>query len=219
MTLGEKIKELRIKSNLTQEQLAEELDLSRSAVAKWESNNGLPDIVNLKKLSKIFSVTIDSLVDYNEDVKIRENLNDEEQSENHYIGKLCDIELEGWNDGTINSYILNEDNNFLFYKYCNKKKDIYGCLSKYLIVEIDIKESENAIPTEIDNKIDLDYFINKAVDIEFVKRGLVKGFFDFRDDDFMNVVIKAIDSESITLEFGKKIDIVDICKIEICDEN
>ena len=70
MTLGEKIKGLRIKSNLTQEQLAEKLDLSRSAVAKWESNNGLPDVVNLKKLSKIFYVTIVSLVDYTDDLKI-----------------------------------------------------------------------------------------------------------------------------------------------------
>ena len=46
--------------------------------------------------------------------------------ENPYIGKLCDIEVEGWNDDTINSYILNEDSNFIYYRECNEKNDIYG---------------------------------------------------------------------------------------------
>ncbi|MGO3018987.1 MAG: helix-turn-helix transcriptional regulator [Anaerococcus sp.] len=69
MMLGEKIKELRKMSEITQEELAEKLDVSRSAVAKWESNNGIPDIVNLKKISEIFSVSIDSLVDYKENLR------------------------------------------------------------------------------------------------------------------------------------------------------
>ncbi|WP_157663106.1 helix-turn-helix transcriptional regulator [Geobacillus thermodenitrificans] len=52
MTLGEKIKKARIEAGLSQEQLSEKLGVSRSAVAKWESGKGLPDIDNLKNLSK-----------------------------------------------------------------------------------------------------------------------------------------------------------------------
>ena len=46
MTLGEKLKESRKKSGLSQEQLSEKLGVSRSAVAKWETDNGIPDVDN-----------------------------------------------------------------------------------------------------------------------------------------------------------------------------
>ncbi len=62
MTLGEKIKIARKQAGLSQEQLAEKMEVSRSAVAKWEVNNGMPDIDNLKMLSKLLGVTIDYLV-------------------------------------------------------------------------------------------------------------------------------------------------------------
>ena len=46
MSLGEKIKELRNKFSLSQEQLAEKLNVSRQAITKWEGNSGLPDTEN-----------------------------------------------------------------------------------------------------------------------------------------------------------------------------
>lgn len=49
MTLGDKLKLLRTKKGMTQEALAEKLNVSRSAIAKWESNNGIPEISNLKQ--------------------------------------------------------------------------------------------------------------------------------------------------------------------------
>lgn len=48
MTLGEKLRFLRTKESITQEVLAERLDVSRSAIAKWETDNETPDIGNLK---------------------------------------------------------------------------------------------------------------------------------------------------------------------------
>ena len=63
MTLGEKIKEARKQCGLSQEQLAEKMAISRSAVAKWEANNGLPDIDNLKALAQLLNVSIDYLLD------------------------------------------------------------------------------------------------------------------------------------------------------------
>lgn len=63
MTLGEKLKEARKQANLSQEKLSEKLGISRSAVAKWETDKGIPDIDNLKILSQLLNVSIDYLLD------------------------------------------------------------------------------------------------------------------------------------------------------------
>lgn len=67
MTLGEKIKTLRINNNLSQEQLAEKLNVSRQAITKWENDVGIPDINNLQNITKLFNMTIDYLVNNIED--------------------------------------------------------------------------------------------------------------------------------------------------------
>ena len=66
MTLGEKIKEARKQAGLSQEQLSEKLGVSRSAVAKWEIDKGIPDVDNLKILSQLLGVSIDYLLDNGE---------------------------------------------------------------------------------------------------------------------------------------------------------
>jgi len=62
MTFGEKLKEARKKAGLTQVQLAEKMNVSRSAVAKWENSNGMPDIENMKLLAQLLNVSIDYLL-------------------------------------------------------------------------------------------------------------------------------------------------------------
>ena len=61
-TLGERLKKLRMERGLTQEQLAGQLHVTRQAVAKWESDNGTPDVDNLVRLADAFGVTLDTLV-------------------------------------------------------------------------------------------------------------------------------------------------------------
>ena len=68
MTLGEKLKEARKQAGFSQEQLSEKLGVSRSAVAKWETDNGIPDIDNLKAISGLLSVSIDYLLDDGENI-------------------------------------------------------------------------------------------------------------------------------------------------------
>ena len=63
MTLGEKIKDARKQCGLSQEQLAEKMSVSRSAIAKWETDKGLPDIDNLKALVGFLNVSVDYLLD------------------------------------------------------------------------------------------------------------------------------------------------------------
>lgn len=62
MNLCDKIKKLRKENNLSQEQLAEKLNVSRQAISKWESNKAYPDIDNLILLRDIFNVTLDDLI-------------------------------------------------------------------------------------------------------------------------------------------------------------
>lgn len=63
MTLNEKLKELRKKKGLTQEELASELNVSRQAITKWESGEGAPDIDNLRNIALFFHVSVDFLID------------------------------------------------------------------------------------------------------------------------------------------------------------
>lgn len=62
MTLGERIKEFRHMEGLSQEGLAEKLNVSRQAITKWESDNGVPDVDNLIALSRLMGITLDELV-------------------------------------------------------------------------------------------------------------------------------------------------------------
>ena len=63
MTLGEKIRQARGNCGLSQQQLAEKLAVSRSAIAKWETDKGLPDVGNLKLLARLLNVSVDHLLD------------------------------------------------------------------------------------------------------------------------------------------------------------
>lgn len=61
--LGEKLKSLRKKENLSQEELAEKLNVTRQSISLWENNQSSPSIDNIIAISRIFSISIDELVD------------------------------------------------------------------------------------------------------------------------------------------------------------
>ncbi|MBP3907793.1 MAG: helix-turn-helix transcriptional regulator [Turicibacter sp.] len=62
MLLGEKLRKLRIARQLSQEQLADKLQVSRQAISKWELGESIPDTENLILLSKFYGVSIDYLL-------------------------------------------------------------------------------------------------------------------------------------------------------------
>lgn len=62
MTLGQKLRKIRSKFGLSQEQLAEVINVSRQAIIKWENDGGLPDVSNLQEISEVFGVTVDYLL-------------------------------------------------------------------------------------------------------------------------------------------------------------
>ena len=79
MEFKEKLQELRKKKGLTQEELADQLFVSRTAVSKWESGRGYPNIDSLKSISKMFSVTIDELLSGDQLLTIAEEENKKRQ--------------------------------------------------------------------------------------------------------------------------------------------
>ena len=79
MEFHEKLQELRKRKGLTQEELAEALYVSRTAISKWESGRGYPNIDSLKAIAKFFSVTIDALLSGEEVLTIAEE--DQKQKE------------------------------------------------------------------------------------------------------------------------------------------
>lgn len=82
MEFNEKLQELRKQKGLTQEELAECLYVSRTAISKWESGRGYPNIESLKAIAKFFSVTIDELLSGEEMLTIAEE--DHRQKEMHF---------------------------------------------------------------------------------------------------------------------------------------
>ena len=62
MEFNEKLQQLRKQKGLTQEELAQKLYVSRTAISKWESGRGYPNLDSLKGLAQFFSVTVDELL-------------------------------------------------------------------------------------------------------------------------------------------------------------
>lgn len=85
MEFHEKLQELRKKRGFTQEELAEALFVSRTAISKWESGRGYPSIDSLKEISKFFAVSIDDLLSSETIFSIAEK---ENQSN---IQSMCDL--------------------------------------------------------------------------------------------------------------------------------
>ena len=92
MEFNEKLQELRKNKGLTQEELAEILYVSRTAISKWESGRGYPNIESLKAISKLFSVTVDELLSTDEILTIaEEDGKQKEERERRFIVGILDI--------------------------------------------------------------------------------------------------------------------------------
>ena len=81
MLFSEKLKLIRTKNKLTQEELAEKLNVSRQAITKWESGDGIPDIENLKQISILFDITIDELIKEDKEITIKGKYSEKQELE------------------------------------------------------------------------------------------------------------------------------------------
>lgn len=85
---GEKLKKLRTDNQLTQDELAEKIRVTRTAVSKWETNKGYPSIDSLRELSNLFGVSIDALI-ADDDVENQRLLDEARSRKCYYLAILC----------------------------------------------------------------------------------------------------------------------------------
>lgn len=96
MKFGDKLQNLRKASSLSQEQLADKLNVSRQAVSKWESNASYPEMDKLIAMCKLFKCSMDDLV--NDEVKDKEIINKKETStNNNYVTSFINFFIESFN--------------------------------------------------------------------------------------------------------------------------
>ena len=83
------MQELRKARSLTQEELAEALFVSRTAVSKWESGRGYPNLDSLKEISRFFSVSIDDLICSEEIISAAED--EKKECIDKYVSLICSV--------------------------------------------------------------------------------------------------------------------------------
>ena len=187
ITLGEKLKSARKRAGLTQEQLAEKLFVSRQAITKWEADKGMPDIENLKQLSKLLDSSIDYLLDSGESIDLsvmREEINLDDYS---YTRKF----KGRW------SKKAGKKDMVVFQKYPNA--EIHGLLGKQILTTGE-KITDNAIGFLTDALFGIPELLNgiKNTDKEFyLVNQSDKQFFVIVTDEF-------IESRQLAEKIGDK---------------
>lgn len=88
MKFSDKLKKIRRDNNLTQEELAEKIFVTRSAISKWETDNGYPGMDSLKMLSKVFDISIDELIS-DEDVENSRLLEKKTARKMYFLAAAC----------------------------------------------------------------------------------------------------------------------------------
>ncbi|MGM0890757.1 MAG: helix-turn-helix domain-containing protein [Bacillota bacterium] len=86
MELGEQLQKLRVQKNMSREELAQEMNVSRQAVYKWENNKGYPDIENLIKLSELYEITLDELIKNDRTFQKKISIDEDKKKENDLTG-------------------------------------------------------------------------------------------------------------------------------------
>ena len=166
MNIGSKIRELRKKKGLTQEQLASSINISFQAISKWENNIALPDITMMPILATFFGISMDELFDFNlkeaeEDI---EKIVDEayKYRETDYK-KGRQILEEGLKKYPNNDILLN---NLLYVLNCREKPDETIKVASYLT------EHTKEMDIKYDALRFLSYALKEKGDIEGAKKAL-----------------------------------------------
>lgn len=117
MEFSEKLQKLRTQRNLTQEQLANQLFVSRTAISKWETGRGTPNLDSLQAIAKLFGASLDELLSTEEVVVMAKNENKRNTEQ-----ILCYI------DSVLN---LMSVFGFLLPMYKVFKNNVYYCVPLY----------------------------------------------------------------------------------------
>ncbi len=160
MQFSEKLKMLRKENGFTQENLADKLNVSRQAITKWESGDGIPDIENLKQISILFNTTIDELVKEEKEITIDKNYKE-----------VYELEIDHTKHFDINIDMINE-------------LSIEPSKEEKIVLEVSSNEEENLKDSfkvkfdDIYNKLDIDVKNKKKISDISIKMFLPQKYID-----------------------------------------
>lgn len=184
MLLKEKLRKLRKERNLTQEQLAEKLNVSRQAITKWETSEAIPDIENLRQISKFFDISIDELLREETALEIKET------NSYHYIKE---IEIEHSKHYDINICKIRE----LYFKSNNEEKVKIELLSE---TRENLKESLKIDIDDLYNRMDINITSNEKENDNTDVKVLIYLPQKYIDEIEINTKVKVMNIVNLELE-------------------
>jgi transcriptional regulator with XRE-family HTH domain len=200
MNFAKKLKTMRKGFNMSQEQLAEKLGVSRQAVTKWETDSGMPDIENILAIAKLFNITADDLLSDVINVPLKESFAYESVTE-HDIDSKKHYDI---NIGRANKIVIQSSEREKL--YLKLASDVLSGIEENFKVKMDERK----------NRIDINIAKNDVYGETAVKDGL--DVFIFLPEKFIlnaevsaivkNLTIKNMDISNF--EFDGKTDTVDI---------
>lgn len=195
MTFAEKLKDLRKSKNMSQEQLAEKLYVSRQAITKWENGTGLPDIENIVAISALFNLSLDDLLSEEKSLLTKHEFLYESKTEYDLDEeKRLDIKI-----GTAHEVIVE--------KTADEKIQIMLASNKmnllYQQVKVKIEETKKLMDVELKHSADLtdmqakeDLFVFIKIPQRFIAKVELSGIIE-------NLKLRDITFDN--LEFGGKL--------------
>ncbi len=189
MNFAEKLKTLRKEKNISQEQLAEKIHVSRQAITKWESGNGIPDIENILAISSLFNESLDSLLSEEKSLISKHEFLYESRTEYDLDSpKKIDLKL-----GTAHEVIIEKTNDEKIQVIAASNKLSYVCQQ----VKVKIEEEKRRMDVIVRHSTDLseiasleNLFILVRIPVKFVADMELSGEFEnlkIRDIIFDNV--------------------------------
>jgi transcriptional regulator with XRE-family HTH domain len=222
MTLGEKIQQLRKNNSLSQESLAEKLEISRQAISKWELGESIPDSDKIVQLSKFFKVSTDFLLFDNIDKYAAPILNEndkqiEKPTENNnlyrnFLGKWVKI---FFNDKEFQGFyqiaVIAINNEYILFKNIKGKKGILTIENIQSISEADIykktkdhkKIPEIVLEDAYDNNNLLKTFIGNHCQVHFT----CKSLFTFPQGIY-DATVNTVTEDNILVEYNDKTSVI-----------
>lgn len=144
MNINKKILLLRKKAGLSQESLAEKLNITRQTVSNWELGQTTPDILQAKELSEIFKVSLDDLTDNKLELNVKDNSNNILKD---LIGKNCLLLInedypDSYIDYNTKVKILDVSNSFIKVEYKKGKSLVEKLIDIDIITSIKVVEGD-----------------------------------------------------------------------------
>lgn len=144
MNINEKILLLRKKEGLSQEKLAEKLNVTRQTVSNWEAGQTTPDILQAKEISKIFNISLDDLTENKLELELKDNSNNILKN---LIDKECLLLLdEDYVDIYMNYNtkvkVIDVNNSFIKVEYMQGKQLINKLIDIDIITSIKVIEED-----------------------------------------------------------------------------